>query len=245
MPTTRDIFLAMCRGDAAQVVRTATLNDRSTAPHEPGMLTWPVHLVASLIQLRRLNEAEKELDRVEDLAHRRGHPSRLAAAARLRGQLADARRDHQTARAAFDQAIASDMTTSRASMPTNEPPRTWPTGPSFGAAGNVAPRSRTPARPAPVTPHSGRPFLQRADQLLNECGVPADSTDTAIEDAAIEDWAGPLTPQERAVATLIATGRTNQQVAEQAVVSAKTIGSICRTCTRSSTCTHELNWSAD
>src|SRR4029077_16864405 len=68
-----------------------------------------------------------------------------------------------------------------------------------------------------------RPFLQRADQLLNEGGVPADSTETAVEDAAIEDWASPLTPQERAVATLIATGRTNQQAANELVVSAKTV----------------------
>ena len=180
--------------------------------------------MASLIQLRRLDEAESELDRVEDLAQRRGHPSRLAAAARLRGQLADARRDHQTARAAFDKAIdlgdddiegvdADERAAAHLAYGTFLRRRG-----ERRAAIEHAREAR--ARYAAL---GARPFLQRADQLLNECGVPADSTDAAIEDAAIDDWASPLTPQERAVATLIATGRTNQQAANELVVSAKTI----------------------
>lgn len=214
-----DIFLAMCRGDAAQVVRiAATMIDGDTTPREPGILTWPVHLVAALIQLRRLNEAEHELDRLEDLARRRGHPSRLAAAARLRGQLADSRRDQHTARAAFDQAMSLGRDDAEG-VDADERAVAHLAYAAFLRRRGERRAAIAHAREARAryTALGARPFVQRADRLLNACGINDDTT------TVIEDWASPLTPQERAVATLIATGRTNQQAANELVVSAKTV----------------------
>lgn len=214
-----DIFLAMCQGDDAQVVRTAATLSAGDTPHEPGMLTWPIHLVASLIKLRRLNEAESELARVEGLARRREHPSRLAAAARLRGQLADARRDHQEARTAFDQAM--DLGDNDVEgVDADERAAAHLTYGTFLRRRGERRAAIEHARDARAryAALAAKPFVKRADQLLNECGVP-----TVSNEAAIEDWASPLTPQERAVATLIATGRTNQQAANELVVSAKTV----------------------
>jgi DNA-binding NarL/FixJ family response regulator len=60
-----------------------------------------------------------------------------------------------------------------------------------------------------------RPFLDRCDRELAACGrAPAKRT---------ADPAASLTPQELAVARLVAAGRTNRQAAAELVVSVKTI----------------------
>jgi ATP/maltotriose-dependent transcriptional regulator MalT len=208
------IFLAMCRGDPTAVVRRATrLRDRpAAAPHEPGFMTWPVHLVGALVQLGRLNEAEVELDHVEDLAHRRQHPSRIAAAARLRGQLADAHRDRHTARAKLEEAVSLGND----HVDADERAMTHLAYATFL-------RRRGERRAAIEQALTARqrygelgatPFLTRADEILAACGAPTGS---------LHKRRDPLTPQERAVARLVASGRTNQQAADELVVSVKTV----------------------
>lgn len=207
------IFLAMCRGDPAAVVRHATRlrGHPTTTPHEPGLITWPVHLVAALVQLGHLDEAEVELERVEDLAVRREHPSRIAAAARLRGQLADAHRDRRIARAKLDGAVslgndhvdADERAMAHLAYATFLRRR----GERRAAIEQALARQRYGELGA-------TPFLKSVDEVLAACGAPTGS---------VHDRKDPLTPQERAVARLVASGRTNQQAADELVVSVKTI----------------------
>ena len=158
--------------------------------------------------VRRLDEAEVELDRVEDLAHRRQHPSRIAAAARLRGQLAEARRDRHLARAKLEEAVAlgndargrrraRDGTPGLRDLPaasrrTTRRDRTSPA--------SAAPLQRARRGPVPEPGRRGPCCLRRPT-------------------ASVHNRQDPLTPQERAVARLVASGRTNQQAADELVVS--------------------------
>jgi DNA-binding NarL/FixJ family response regulator len=59
------------------------------------------------------------------------------------------------------------------------------------------------------------PFLERCTAELNAFGDHADGR---------EPGASLLTPQEQAVARLVCKGKSNQQVADELVVSVKTVG---------------------
>ena len=73
---------------------------------EPGFLDWPTQYVEALLDLGRLDEAS---DAPGGASRRRpandAVASRLAALARLRGEIATARRAHREARAAFEEAL--------------------------------------------------------------------------------------------------------------------------------------------
>jgi ATP/maltotriose-dependent transcriptional regulator MalT len=209
------IFLATCQANPAEVVRLASRlrAHPSGTPHEPGILSWPPHLVAALVELGRLDEAEIELDSMLDLALDRGRGSRLAALARVRGQLAAARRDNTAAREAFEDAIRLGEGASDA----------LEQGVAHAAYGRFL-RRRGERRAAVEHLQEARrrfeglraaPFLERCTTELGACGV---------TEAGAATTADPLTPQERLVAELACGGRTNQQVAEELVVSVKTVG---------------------
>ena len=101
------VLLASYRSEPGEVVERAQLlvllDDGPTV--EPGWLTWPAPYVSALIQLGRLDEAHSAILTFEGTARERGSRSRLAALARLRGELATARRDHPVAREAFEEAL--------------------------------------------------------------------------------------------------------------------------------------------
>jgi DNA-binding NarL/FixJ family response regulator len=61
-----------------------------------------------------------------------------------------------------------------------------------------------------------RPFVDRVDDELAACGVTRRNSALGVLDT--------LTPQERTVATLVCQGLTNQEVAQQLVLSTKTVG---------------------
>ena len=71
------------------------------------------------------------------------------------------------------------------------------------------------------------PFLAHADELLIACGAPRTDRQTpssSPSSASVRpSWAEPLTSQERAVALAVASGRTNQQAADELIISLKTI----------------------
>jgi DNA-binding CsgD family transcriptional regulator len=208
------IYLATCRDQPAEVIRLAHRRRHypNPTPREPGLLTWPVHLVSALVKVHSLDEAEDELAVLEESAHRRAHPSRLAAAARLRGQLADARRHHDDARTSFETAIALGG----AGVDADERAMAHLAYGSF-----LRRRGERRAAVEHLTQAGQRydrlgaaPFIARCDVLLTACGA------SPNREAVSTD---PLTPQERAVATLAASGRTNQQAADELVLSVKTI----------------------
>ncbi len=209
------VHLAWCRAESEQVVAQSALllSLRGGPTHEPGLLGWPVQYVAALVDLGRLEEAAEEVAYFESSARERGSRSRLAGLARVRGELATARRDHRTARAAFEESLslgsgaaaALDVALTQASYARFLRRR----GEKRAAVDRLQ-----AARDLCVS-LGAAPFVERCNAELSACGVerlPEHPTRPA------------LTPQEQIVARLVCQGLTNQQVARHLVLSVKTVG---------------------
>ena len=210
------VHLAMCRADPQQVIADAARLASSTkgAAHEPGILSWPVHYAAALVEVGRLDEATAELAGLETVARDRGRRSRLAALARVRGELATARRERARAREAFEESLRLGEHTADA----------LERAMAQAAFGRFL-RRRGERRSAADHLQAARdgflrlgaqPFLLRCDRELLACGR---------SPGAQEQYRGTiLTPQERVVARLVCTGLSNKQVADELVLSVKTVG---------------------
>ena len=209
------VHLAWCRGEPQEVVdRSALLLSLRGGPtHEPGLLSWVVPFVSSLVELGRLDEAAEEIAGFEETARSRGSRSRLAALARVRGELATARRDHGAARDAFEESIALgsgvasalDAALAEASY-----------GRFLRRRGERrAATARLQAARERLAALGATPWVVRCEEELAAAGA---------EGGTHEPLATELTPQEQIVATLVCQGLTNQQVARQLVLSVKTVG---------------------
>jgi ATP/maltotriose-dependent transcriptional regulator MalT len=210
------VHIAWCRSDHAGVVaRSALLRSLGGGPtHEPGLMQWPVQYASALVELGQLDEAELEIEEFVAVARERGCSSRLAGLARVRGELATSRRDHKVARASFHTALELDRgAVSALDAALSEA--------AFGrflrrrGEKRAALTRLTEARTR-LTSLGARPFVARVDDELAACGV-TPSTRTV-------ELPQPLTPQERTIATLVCQGLTNQEVAQQLVLSVKTVG---------------------
>jgi DNA-binding CsgD family transcriptional regulator/tetratricopeptide (TPR) repeat protein len=209
------VHIAFCQADPEQVVAACgvLLGMERGPTHEPGLLSWPVPYLAALVELNRLDEAAEQIASFEAVARARGSRSRLAGLARVRGELATARRDHTAARAAFAESFAVGAGVTAA----------LDVALTHAAYGRFL-RRRGEKRAAVDELHAARarclalgatPFLQGCDVELAACGedrLPYHPTGST------------LTPQERVIARLVCQGLTNQQVARQLVLSAKTVG---------------------
>ncbi|MEA5453117.1 LuxR C-terminal-related transcriptional regulator [Sinomonas sp. JGH33] len=210
------VHLAACRADPRAVVGRAQwlLTDGPGGTHEPGFYSWPIHFVSALVQLGRFEEAAVIAERYEAVARLRGRRSRLAGLARVRGELAAARRDTATARALFEESIrlgdgsvdALEAATARASYGRFLRRR----GERRGAVEQLG-----MAR-AMFASLGADPFVQRCDAELAACGHSRGSGPGAMVPE--------LTPQELAVARLVSAGRTNREAAQELVLSVKTVG---------------------
>lgn len=210
------VHIAWCRSDPAEVVaRSALLLSLGGGPtHEPGLMQWPVQYVGALVELGRLDEAESEIAQLEDLARERGCHSRLAALARVRGELATSRRDHQVARASFRTALEPG----RGGIPALDAALAHAAFGRFlrrrGEKG-AAVQELTDARTR-LNALGARPFIRRVEDELAACGVTPTQRTVELTQS--------LTPQERTIATLVCRGLTNREVAQQLVLSVKTVG---------------------
>ena len=140
--------LAAAKGDAAAVAAVAPLLVLSAreAVDEPGFWPWQDVYAEALVDLGRLEEAERFLPVHEALAHERGRRSMIARLARARARLAAARGDDDAAQTAF---VRSAELLGEAGMPYERAlTRSWPTGSSYGAGGSAAPRSKCWPTPA-------------------------------------------------------------------------------------------------
>ena len=208
------VHVAWCRREPEEVVaRSQLLLSLSGPTDEPGWLNWPVQYTSALVQLGRLEEAEAELDRLGAIAAARGSRSRLAALARVGGELATARREHTRARASFDEALRLDDAADALEQGLIRA--------SYGRL--LRRRGERRAARAHLEDASDRfralgatPFVDACAEELGANGVPSDSSTPSEVDG--------LTPQEQIVVSLVCEGMTNQQVARQLVLSVKTIG---------------------
>lgn len=210
------VLLASYRSEPGEVVKRAQLlvllDDGPTV--EPGWLTWPAPYVSALIQLGRLDEAHSAILTFEGTARERGSRSRLAALARLRGELATARREHPVARGAFEEALRLGDGVADAIEQ----------GLALASFGRFL-RRRGERRAAQDRLQTARerfvsmgatPFVDRCDEELAAAGL----TPEPSERSPMEG----LTPQEQIVARLACRGLTNNEMAHQLVLSVKTVG---------------------
>jgi DNA-binding CsgD family transcriptional regulator len=210
------IHLAYCRGDPEGVVlgSRVLLAAAWGTPREPGILWWSPQYASALVSLQRIDDADAVLTDMEQLAHDRQHRSRQAALARVRGELEAARRRTPEARVAFLEALRLGA----------GPGDALETAVAHAAYGRFL-RRRGERRNAVqhlqiaqdlFTGLGAAPFLARCQAELAACGRP--TTRDATEAAHTE-----LTPQELAVARLVAAGRHNQEIADELVLSVKTV----------------------
>lgn len=210
------IHLAACRSEPALVVERAgllgLLDEGPTV--EPGWLTWPIPYLSALVELGRLDEAEAALAPFEEVARERQVRSRLAALARVRGELATARRDNEVARGCFEEALETGDGVVDA----------LEHGLTLAAYGRFlrrrGERKTAQERLLAARHHflglGAQPFVARVDEELAASGLPAEPAPPSA--------AAGLTPQEQLVAGLACQGMSNQEIAHHLVLSVKTVG---------------------
>jgi DNA-binding CsgD family transcriptional regulator len=206
---------AEAASDYAAVVRAlAPLAERTPRADldEPGFWPWHDVYANALVVSNRLDDAEAFLAPLEATARDRGHRSTSARLGGVRGRLLAARGDMPDAHAAFDGArdrIAG------LPLPYDRARVDFAHGVTLRRAGRrrEAAALLATARQAFVA-LGAHVDVERCDREL-KTGRPAARGGDAGVDA--------LTEQERTVAALVATGRTNSEVAASMLLSVKTV----------------------
>ncbi len=175
---------------------------------------WRATYVEALIAAERLADAEEIVAELEAEASAGGDVAVAADAARARGTLADARGDAEAAERAFAAGLALDPV---ASGPFERARLELAAGAYRRRAGQRrAAQATLTAALERLTAMGARPWIERCERELQACGLrPAKRS---APRAGVD-----LTPQERMVAHLVATGATNREVAAELVLSVKTI----------------------
>jgi DNA-binding CsgD family transcriptional regulator len=205
--------LAWCQADyEATVEATEHLATAAFCGwHEPGILTWPAKRASALVRLGRAGQAEAELDGFATLAVQRGRRSTQAALTRVRGELLALQKRPAEASAAFQAAVAMSESADALEQGVIHD--------AFGRFLRRAGRRRSATEELSNARDifvglGAVPFIDRCDAELEACGVSRrGSGPTGVS----------LTPQEHAVSRLVCEGRTNKQIADELVVSVKTV----------------------
>ncbi|MGW8764325.1 helix-turn-helix transcriptional regulator [Streptomyces sp. NPDC055815] len=207
--------VAEARGEYDRVIEALSpivhLSPRE-AVNEPGFWPWPDVYANALVLTGRLDEADSFLSEHETLASRRGRHSALARLGLARGRLTAARGDIETARKDFEQALAH---LERLPLPYDRARVTFAFGQTLRRAGKrrEADTVLKNARDAFVR-LGAQTYVTRCDRELQAGGVHTSRSDPGLAQ---------LTPQERAVARLVAAGSSNKQVALELYISVKTV----------------------
>ena len=207
--------VAEAASDYAAVVRhLAPLAGRTPRGglDEPGFWPWHDVYANALVMTDRLAEAEAFLAPLETTAHRRGHRSASARLGYVRGRLLAGRGDLPGAEEAFEQARAR---LARLPLPYERARVDFVHGITLRRAGRRrdAAALLTTARQS-FAALGAQVYVERCDRELRT-GRPATR--------AAEGGAEVLTEQEQTVATLVATGMTNKEVAATVMLSVKTV----------------------
>ena len=180
---------------------------------EPGILDWPIPYAEALVGLNRLRDAETVVSRFSRLAHERSRSQSIAGADRLRAILDAALGRADDAEVSF---VASLATLDAVHLPFERALTELEYGRFLMRQGfNRAAVWQLEAARERFADLDARPFVTECVGALVRCGRAPSS------DGGHARWR--LTPQEASVARLVATGRTNRQVADELVVSIKTV----------------------
>ncbi|MDI3390618.1 AAA family ATPase [Streptomyces sp. B-S-A8] len=179
---------------------------------EPGFWPWPDVYANALVVTGRLDEADAFLAPHEERAAARGHRSALARLGVARGRLTGARGDIDGARDRFEEALVH---LERLPLPYDRARVNFAYGQTLRRAGKrrEADTVLHHARDLYVT-LGARTYVDRCDRELQAGGVHAPRSGPSLAQ---------LTPQEQAVARLVASGATNKQAAVELYISVKTV----------------------
>lgn len=208
---------ALCeaRADYAGVVRALTPLTQPWARSwvdAPGFWPWADVHANALVLTGRADDADAFLLRHEERTAASGHVSATARLCGARGRWHGARGDLDAARESFDRALQL-----------LEPlPLTYDRARVGFAYGQTLRRAGRRARADVVITAAresyaalgARTYVERCDRELAAGGVNVERVHREFDE---------LTPQEEAVATLVARGRTNKEVAAELFLSVKTV----------------------
>ena len=209
---------AAARGDHATVIAAlepfaGADGETGDGIHEPGVWPWHDLYAEALVAAGRLDDAAAFLPAHERRARERGLGSALARLGRARGRLDAARGDIDAAVGAFEAAIEHARL---AGVPFEGARAELALGALLRRQGRrreAADRLR--AAHTALTDLGATPYLARCDRELSACGL------TPMKRSRPDPTR--LTPQERSVADLVASGMTNREVAAELLVSVKTV----------------------
>ena len=208
-------FLAMARADLEGVTDAAAAVRATGRAQLPSLLPygWRSLEIEALIGMGRVGEAGTALTELEAVLSPACPPSAQVDAARLRGDLAAAAGNDDAAAAAFEtawrRAQGLRVPLTLAQLEISDARRLRAVGQPQAAVARL--RS---ARQRLIT-LGARPYVAICDRELAAAGAPA-GTQTAPVLVG-------LTPAEKAVAKLVAVGRSNRQTAAELYVSVKTV----------------------
>ncbi|MCX4903952.1 LuxR family transcriptional regulator [Streptomyces sp. NBC_00878] len=207
--------VAEARGDYDRVVEALSPLAQLTAREsvdEPGFWPWPDVYANALVLTGRLDDADAFLTPHEDLAARRGRRSAQARLGLARGRLTAARGDIDTARKEFEQALAH---LEHLPLPYDRARVNFAYGQTLRRAGKrrEADTILKNARDAYAT-LGAHTYVARCERELQAGG---------LHGTRLVPGMAKLTPQEQAVARLVASGATNQQTALELFISVKTV----------------------
>ena len=185
----------------------------NTALDEPGFWPWQDFYAEALVATGRAEEADRFLRPHEQLSDRRSRPSTIARLARVRGRIEAALGCREQAAAAFERALEH---IEPLAMPYERALIEFAHGQFLRRNGRrrAASEQLTRARET-FAALEARPALERCERELVACGLKPTRRGS--------DEQPDLTPQEQAVARLVATGRTNREVAAELLLSVKTV----------------------
>jgi ATP/maltotriose-dependent transcriptional regulator MalT len=212
-----EVRLAHCRQDHERVVAVAerllSMSGRAVVD-EPAVFVWRELHAEALVASSQLDEATKALAALEEkLATRPRRRLARANAARVRANLDAACSNDEGARESFEAGLALLDSV-------NAPFERALLADALGRFLRRLGQRRAAASHLRTALDSfgalgARPFLERTERELTACGLRPRPRDSS---AAVR-----LTPQELAVAQLVAEGRTNRGVADVLMVSHKTV----------------------
>ncbi|WP_395110160.1 AAA family ATPase [Actinomadura sp. SCN-SB] len=209
-----EAWLATSRGDPERVGRVLLplleLEGRGGID-EPGLLDWRDLLSDAQIAVGELGRAEAVLEPFEQSALARGNPMSLVRALRAKANVLAAREDFAAAMDAFE---GGRRHARRSDVPFDNARLDLDYGCFLRRHGsrNEAAERLKDAHTVFSALHA-RPYLERCGRELAACGEATGGTRRR--------WN--LTARELAVTRLVATGKSNQQVARELLLSVKTV----------------------
>ncbi len=195
---------------AFEEARRAMSADRELGVEEPAILLSFPYEIEAAIALGETDEAEELLDWIEERALRLDREWALACAARCRGLLAAARGDEAGAAAAFERALQEHERVQY---------RRFELGRTLLAQGETLRRFKKR--------RAAREAIEAARDLFDELGARLWSVKAGRELARVAGRRRTegLTETERRVAALVASGKSNKEVASELFVTVHTVES--------------------